>query len=308
VVSGSVNPDHFVVDTATGRIVQQRLGDKKIAIRAVAGGGTREVAVDSAEPCLSDRQIRELAALGDRVERHYGSRRTRSGRSTRRPVVADAGAADHDVVPVARQSVQRRPRPSRVLCFRCAGPVSAITPMGLASFRLIASGGRRMFGLPVTDALAGPAFISDAGQRLYADITRWCAIAWAGWSFPLLDVMEARSAHAMRSCSTIPTCRCARRGQAVLRIARLGCAWDSRSAWPRRCSGPTPRNGAGRGGPAPLGGGDPGTGQPDPGPAGGCHPGVPWSDLCLPNGASGAAGPGSSRWPWPAGCWAAASG
>ena len=29
VVSGAVNPDHFVVDTATGAILERRLGDKR---------------------------------------------------------------------------------------------------------------------------------------------------------------------------------------------------------------------------------------------------------------------------------------
>src|SRR6185295_18286461 len=56
VVSGAVNPDHFIVDKATGRVLSRRLGDE-------AHG----------EPCLSDAQIRELAAMGARVEAHYGS-------------------------------------------------------------------------------------------------------------------------------------------------------------------------------------------------------------------------------------------
>ena len=37
VVSGAVNPDHFVVDTATGTVLHRRLGDKRVAIRSGAG-------------------------------------------------------------------------------------------------------------------------------------------------------------------------------------------------------------------------------------------------------------------------------
>lgn len=33
IVSGAVNPDHFVVDTATGEILERRPGDKRVAIR-----------------------------------------------------------------------------------------------------------------------------------------------------------------------------------------------------------------------------------------------------------------------------------
>src|SRR5919112_1378039 len=40
VVSGAVNPDHFVVDLATGAVLERRLGDKRLVIRARQGGGT----------------------------------------------------------------------------------------------------------------------------------------------------------------------------------------------------------------------------------------------------------------------------
>src|SRR6185503_13040482 len=74
VVSGAVNPDHFVVNTDTGEIVERRLGDKRVVIRARKDGGTEHVertAVNDA--CVTDEQIRALAALGARVEAHYGA-------------------------------------------------------------------------------------------------------------------------------------------------------------------------------------------------------------------------------------------
>src|SRR5437588_593325 len=62
VVSGAVNPDHFVVNTTTGQIVERRLGDKRILVQATVGGGTQRVEkpIASNEPCLSDEQIRAL--------------------------------------------------------------------------------------------------------------------------------------------------------------------------------------------------------------------------------------------------------
>src|SRR6266571_6818267 len=68
VVSGAVNPDHFVVETATGEIVEQRLGEKSLAVRATVGGGTQRVELSggNTEACLSDEQLRALAALGAR--------------------------------------------------------------------------------------------------------------------------------------------------------------------------------------------------------------------------------------------------
>src|SRR5262245_54480577 len=75
VVSGAVNPDHFVVDTATGAILERRIGDKRVVIRSRPGGGTeREERPDQGqEACITDEQVRALAALGDRVENHYRS-------------------------------------------------------------------------------------------------------------------------------------------------------------------------------------------------------------------------------------------
>ena len=42
-VSGQVEPDHYVVDAKAGRILQKTLGQKALAIRGVAGGGTQTI-------------------------------------------------------------------------------------------------------------------------------------------------------------------------------------------------------------------------------------------------------------------------
>src|SRR5438552_3233435 len=73
VVSGAVTPDHFVADPASGAIVERRLGDKRLAVRPLPGGGTErvELAEQSAVSSLTDEQILALASLGARVEAHY---------------------------------------------------------------------------------------------------------------------------------------------------------------------------------------------------------------------------------------------
>ncbi len=75
VVSGAVNPDHFVVDPASGEILDRRLGDKRVVIRALAGGGTERVErpAGAGDACITGDQVRALAALGARVEAHYGA-------------------------------------------------------------------------------------------------------------------------------------------------------------------------------------------------------------------------------------------
>src|SRR5690349_9157633 len=72
VVSGMVNPDHLAVED--GRIVERRLGDKAVAVRALAGGGTEKVALAATDrACLTDAQVHALVALGRRAEAHFGA-------------------------------------------------------------------------------------------------------------------------------------------------------------------------------------------------------------------------------------------
>ncbi len=153
VVSGAVNPDHFVVDPLTGRVLERRLGDKRIAIRPIPGGGTRTLALSNggAAACLTAKQAAELAALGHRVEGHFGSPQD----------IEWAVAGDGRLwLTQSRPITTLFPVPQRAagvgapggegtrvyLCFSLAqGLTRPITPMGLAAFRLIASSvaGRR---------------------------------------------------------------------------------------------------------------------------------------------------------------------
>ena len=75
VVSGAVNPDHYVVDTKAWSIIQRRMGDKRVVIRGRAGGGTERIerSDQSEAAALDDDQVLALARLGGRVDDHYGS-------------------------------------------------------------------------------------------------------------------------------------------------------------------------------------------------------------------------------------------
>ena len=73
-VSGQVEPDHYVVDTLNSRILAKTLGAKKISTRGKTGGGV-EVIEEEAESkqALSDAEIQELAAVGQQIQKEYGS-------------------------------------------------------------------------------------------------------------------------------------------------------------------------------------------------------------------------------------------
>ena len=77
VVAGQVIPDSFRV-SRSGEVLARVPGLKRIAIRNVPGGGTREdeVAPELVEQlCLDDGQLAELSTLADRCEAVYGAAR-----------------------------------------------------------------------------------------------------------------------------------------------------------------------------------------------------------------------------------------
>jgi pyruvate,water dikinase len=76
VVSGSVSPDRYVVGKEKLTTLQREVRRKELTIEPLPGGGTRtrELTENEAErPVLSDEEVRSVAELGVRIERHYGS-------------------------------------------------------------------------------------------------------------------------------------------------------------------------------------------------------------------------------------------
>ncbi len=211
VVSGAVNPDHFVVDALTGRVLEQELGTKGIEVRPLPGGGThmRELPVDHAAACLTDNQLRALATLGLQAQEHFGAPQDtewaidRAGAlwltqsrpiTTLYPVPKSNGAAGR----TARGKSVGGTR--AYLCFSLAqGLTRPLTPMGLAAVRLIASSVATAAGFPVPDPRDGPSPYAEAGQRIYVDFTTPIRSAIGRRLVPrVFDIMEARTATIMR--------------------------------------------------------------------------------------------------------------
>ncbi|MBB6406721.1 PEP/pyruvate-binding domain-containing protein [Arthrobacter sp. AZCC_0090] len=208
VVSGAVNPDHFVVDSLTGRITERRIGDRKLVIRSLPGGGTERVdstsVLDAAGPagvaCLSDSQIRALAVLGQRVEDHY-----RAPQDTEWAIDGDGKLWLTQARPITTLYPQMTrqpaiPGPHAYLCFSLAqGLTRPLTPMGLAGIRLMGSSVARAAGFRVVEPRTGPSPYYEAGQRIYFDLTAVFRSEAGRAIVPrIFDVMEARSAAVMR--------------------------------------------------------------------------------------------------------------
>jgi pyruvate,water dikinase len=75
VVSGEVNPDNFLVDKVIGEVGRRTVSHKEIEYRLTDGDQVERVPVDEARqdiPCLTDAEIKAVATLARKAEKHYG--------------------------------------------------------------------------------------------------------------------------------------------------------------------------------------------------------------------------------------------
>ena len=75
IVSGLVTPDTIQARKSDGQVIQRQTGVKDLRLAYAPGGGTEELPVREdlrSSPALSDRQVKELVALGNRIEAYYG--------------------------------------------------------------------------------------------------------------------------------------------------------------------------------------------------------------------------------------------
>lgn len=198
VVSGAVNPDRFVVDTATGHILTRNLGDKRLEVLARADGGVEHrVRPADTTATLTDPEIAELTALGARVTALYGA-----PQDTEWALATDGSwwlTQARPITTLFPLITANRPGRRVFFCVSLAqGLTRPITPIGRGSVRLISTSIARVVGMPVSDPRAGAPAYAEAAGRVFLDIT-------APLHHPgprrligyLLGYMEARSAQAL---------------------------------------------------------------------------------------------------------------
>ena len=174
VVSGATTPDHFVVNTLTGEIIDRRVGDKQVVVRATASGGIERIEQPAQQTaCLSVSQVCTLAALGGKVEAHFGTPQDIEWAldtsdqiwllqarpiTTLFPLPAEAPATDDVLRVYLSFTVQQ-------------GTYQPFTPMGISAIRVLASAITTLMGFPPQDPLRGPSFMTEAASRIYLDVT-----------------------------------------------------------------------------------------------------------------------------------------
>jgi rifampicin phosphotransferase len=185
VVSGAVDPEQVVVDTRSSRIVDRRPGTS-----AESG------------PVLTDAQARALAALGDRVEQHFG---------TPQDIEWALAAGGHVWLTQSRPITTLYPVPVRnappagnetrvYFCVTLAqGIHRPITPLGIAAFGVVGAGFLDLIGRRPERIVDGPGGFAIGGDRIFLDATPIVRSAVGREIFPrALQVMETRSAVVLR--------------------------------------------------------------------------------------------------------------
>ncbi|HET7659095.1 MAG TPA: PEP/pyruvate-binding domain-containing protein [Oryzihumus sp.] len=226
VVSGTVNPDRFVVDTATCTVVGRTLGDKRHVVRSRPGGGTAHLTLPAADTvaCLDDQQACHLARLGLQVQDHFAAPQDiewavdGSGQVW---LVQSRPITTLFPVPITRS---RDGSPLRLFfCMSLAqGLHRPLTPMGLSAFNVLGAAVGDIAGIHTPDPVQGPVAVTPTADRLFLDVTDLVRHPVGRRVFPrVLDVMESRSAVALRSALEDPRLP-PRRGGRLRFAARLG--------------------------------------------------------------------------------------
>lgn len=168
-VSGQVQPDHYVVDGMAGLILHKTLGAKATVIVGRAGGGTLTQTGDaSTRQAIPDAVILELAGLGQRVAALYGSPQD----------IEWAWDGDklhllqsRPITSLFPLPAGMSPTPLKVMMAFSAvqGIFEPLSPLGQDTMKLVLTGGGRVLGYD-TDIERQTTFYV-AAERLYINFT-----------------------------------------------------------------------------------------------------------------------------------------
>lgn len=167
-VSGQVEPDHYVVDTLHHRILSKTLGAKKISTRAKAGGGVETIKEEAdARQALADEAILQLAQLGGQIQKEYGFPQDIEWALDEGKLFILQSRPVTSLYPLPTESFD--PLFVWFSFGAIQGLLGAITPLGQDAIRMAFSGAGKLFGAQISynqnDVLV------SAGERLWIKIS-----------------------------------------------------------------------------------------------------------------------------------------
>ncbi|MDQ2693618.1 MAG: hypothetical protein M3Y68_16390, partial [Chloroflexota bacterium] len=171
-VAGQVEPDHYVVETHSNRILSKTLGAKRVSTRGKPGGGVETIEETAGEQqALTDEDILHLAEAGKQIQNEYGFPQDIEWALAENRLYILQARPITSLYPVPRESSD-----PLIIWFSFGtvqGLLGAMTPLGQDAIRMAISGAAKLFDVQVrydqTEVLV------PAGERLwikFSDVLR----------------------------------------------------------------------------------------------------------------------------------------
>lgn len=168
-VSGQVEPDHYVVETVSGHILSKRLGAKALAMQGQAGGGTVTVRQDSSQQqALADEQIVALTQLGQQAASHFGTPQDMEWALANRHLYIVQSRPITSLYPLPA-NVAEQPLEVLLSFGVWQGMLDPYTPLGQDMMAGTVSGMALLFGQKIKPE--EQRVFLQAGERLFVNIT-----------------------------------------------------------------------------------------------------------------------------------------
>lgn len=168
-VSGLVEPDHYVVDKPGKKILSKELGAKALSIRTSLHGGVKRVAEQAEEQqALSDTQILELAELGKRVEKQFTFPQDIEWALSSGTLYLVQSRPITSLFPLP-ENLPPEPLKALVSFAAVQGMVDPLTPIGSSTLKMIFAAVSTILGVPRTAETQ--MVLYSAGERLWINIT-----------------------------------------------------------------------------------------------------------------------------------------
>jgi phosphohistidine swiveling domain-containing protein len=222
-VSGKVEPDHYVVRTEDGVILSKTLGAKALQIRGRAGGGTESHAEDLASrQALADGQIVELARLGQRARTLFAEPQDMEWARADGKFHIVQSRPITSLFPVPAE-LEGGPLKTLFSFGAVQGMLDPITPIGRDFMMQMFAVGAGLFGVRVTAETQKVLF--PAGERLWINFTAALKNSIGKRIVPyVLTMVEPSIGQAVAQIQDEPDLRPGRPGislQAAVRLARF---------------------------------------------------------------------------------------
>jgi rifampicin phosphotransferase len=201
-VSGQVEPDHYVVDVYRNAVVGKTLGAKEQATRARPGGGVEMILENaSTRQALTDPQILQLAGQGRSIQREYSFPQDVEWAYVDGRCYILQSRAITSLFPLPEETYD--PLLVWFSFGAVQGLVGPITPIGQDAIRHVFAGGARLFDVNLTPEKMY--IFAPAGERIWVNITGVIRHPLGRRIVPeLLSFIEPGAAESVRSLMNDP--------------------------------------------------------------------------------------------------------